>query len=163
MQTFSQKYAIIQLLEEVPEGTEFSVGEWPLHVTIMDVFAIDWSAQELAERLMTLLTGRPIATAPAVSEAYFGPNQDVRVTLLERTDDLAKLHGDVYALLERGGLRMNNPDFGRKGFRPHATVQKHAALKPGDTVVFDALTIIDMFPGGDPHMRKVLKTIKLGA
>lgn len=162
MQEFTQKYAIVQLLEETTEGAEFSASEWPLHVTIVDVFAINWSAQEMAERLMTLLTGRPPATASAMGHTYFGPNQDVQVTLLVRTDSLTKLHGDVYALLERGGLKMNNPQFAHEGFRPHATVQKHAALKPGDTVVLNALTIIDMFPGGDPHRRKVLKTINLG-
>lgn len=162
MQPFTQKYAIIQLLEEAPEGMEFSASDWPLHVTLVDVFASDWSSQEMAERLTTLLTGRTPATATARDDTYFGPSQDVPVTLLDRADSLAKLHGDVYALLERGGLKMNNPQFALTGFQPHATVQEHAALKKGDTVVFDALTIIDMFPGEDPYMRKVLQTIKFG-
>lgn len=162
MQPFTQKYAIIQLLEEAPEGVEFSASDWPLHVTLVDVFAIDWSVQEMAERLTTLLTGRPPARAQATDRAYFGSNQEVPVTLLDRTDSLIKLHSDVYALLERGGLKVNNPQFALEGFRPHATVQEHAALKAGDTVVFDALTIIDMFPGEDPYMRKVLHTIKFG-
>lgn len=160
MQPFTQKYAIIQLLEEAPEGMEFSASDWPLHVTLVDVFAIDWSVREMAERLMTLLTGRKPVTALAIGNTYFGPDRDIRVTLLDRTESLAKLHGDVYALLERGGLKVNNPQFALEGFRPHATVQEHATLKTGDTVVFDALTIIDMFPSGDPYTRKVLQTIR---
>lgn len=163
MQPFTQKYAIIQLLEEAPEGMEFSASDWPLHITLVDVFAIDWSAQEMAERLTTLLTGRAPASAKAIDNTYFGPSRDVEVTLLDRTDSLATLHNDVHALLERGGLKTNNPQFALEGFRPHATVQEHAALKTGDLVVFEALTIIDMFPGGDPYMRKVLQTIKFGA
>lgn len=159
MQEFGQKYVIVQLLEEVPEGTEFAMSEWPLHVTVVGVFATDWSIPDMAERLMTLLIGRRSFATYAKDEAYFGPNQDIRVTLVEKTEELAKLHGDVCALLERGGLRLNDPQFAREGFRPHATVQEHAALQSGETVVFDALTIIDMFPNGDPHRRKVLKTI----
>jgi len=41
MQQFTQKYTIIQLFKDIPEGTQFSASNWPLHVTIADTFAID--------------------------------------------------------------------------------------------------------------------------
>lgn len=162
MQEFGQKYVIVQLLEEVAEGTEFVMSEWPLHVTVVGVFAIDWSVPEMTERLTTLLMGRSSVVAHAMGEAYFGPNEDIRVTLLEKTEELAKLHSDICALLERGRLKLNDPQFAREGFRPHATVQKRGMLNSGDEVTFEALSIIDMFPGGDPEKRKVLKTVNFG-
>lgn len=162
MEAYSQKYVIVQLLEEVAEGTEFAMSEWPLHVTVVGVFAISWSVPEMAERLTTLLLGRHSVVVHAKGEAYFGPNEDIRVTLLERTEGLAKLHGDICALLERGGLKLNDPQFAREGFRPHATVQKHGMLSSDDEITFKALSIIDMFPGGDPEKRKILKTVNFG-
>ena len=74
-----------------------------------------------------------------------------------------KLHFDVLAILEDGGLILNDPQFARDGFLPHATVQAHARLNKGDRVQFTALSIIDMFPNKDPYKRKVLKTIRVGS
>ena len=69
----------------------------------------------------------------------------------------------MLSVLEEGGLKLNDPQFARDGFLPHATVQKHARLNKGDKVQFTALSIVDMFPDEDPYKRKVLKTIKIGA
>lgn len=87
----------------------------------------------------------------------------VQVALLKKTDDLVKLHYDVIECLTQGGWRPNDPQFARDGFMPHSTVQKHARLNKGDEVTFNALTIIDMFPGSDPYQRKVIKTVKLNS
>lgn len=79
-----------------------------------------------------------------------------------RTESLIKLHLDVLTTLEDGELTLNDPQFSRDGFLPHATVQKHARLSKGDKVQFTALSIVDMFPDENPYTRKVLKTIKIG-
>ena len=47
MQNFTQKYTIICLLEEIPEGYEFSSNTGPLHVTLADTFSIEWSVDML--------------------------------------------------------------------------------------------------------------------
>ena len=93
---------------------------------------------------------------------FFGENGQVQVVLLVRTKSLIKLYLDVLAILEGGEIALNDPQFSRNGFLPHATVQIHARLNKGDKVRFTALSIIDMFPNEDPYMRKVLKTIKVG-
>lgn len=55
MPQFTQKYAIIQLFEDMPVGTEFPSSNWPLHITIADTFAIDWDTLTMTERLTELL------------------------------------------------------------------------------------------------------------
>jgi hypothetical protein len=161
-QGFSQKYTIIQLLKHVPEGTQFSSSQWPLHVTIVDTFAIEWDIPMTIRELESLLASHEQAISVAEGDTFFGPDKQTQVTLLQKTDSLARLHNDVIALLKNGGLRLNDPQFADEGFVSHSTVQKHARLHEGDQVVFNALTIIDMFPGEDPYQRKVLKTIKIG-
>ncbi len=161
MQAFTQKYAIIQLFEDVPEGTQFFWKDWPLHSTLVDVFAVDWNASTMGERLEASLASHTPATSVAMGDTFFGPDKQIRVVLLEKTPSLVRLHQDIITVLEQGGFKPNNPEFVRDGFLPHSTVQKHTRLRAGDSVVFDALTIIDFFPRDDPYQRKILKTIKI--
>lgn len=161
MTRFTQKYTIIQLFEPMDIGVQFSSDNWPLHSTIVDTFAINWDAVEMKNQLERLLRAKMPAHSVVEDDAFFGPEQQTHVMLLRKTESLINLHLDVIALLEKGGLTLNDPQFALEGFLPHATVQKHARLHKGDEVSFTALTIIDMFPGGDPYQRKVLATIPL--
>ena len=161
MQQFTQKYTIIQLFKDIPEGTQFSASNWPLHVTIADTFAIDWDVPTMVEKLTQLLSSRTSATSVVENDRFFGDQRQVRVALLKKTDDLVKLHQDIIKVLERGGWKPNDPQFAKEGFLPHSTVQKHTRLNKGDEVIFNALTIIDMFHGENPYQRRVIKTIKI--
>jgi 2'-5' RNA ligase len=161
MSEFMQKYAIIQLFEPMAIGAQFTVGDWPLHSTIADVFAIDWDAKTIRRKIEAQLGGHVRADSTAQGDRFFGDGGQTRVTLLEKTDTLVALHNDVIALLEQGGWRPNNPEFAKAGFLPHSTVQRHCRLHAGDRVVFDALSIVDFFPDSDPYQRKLLATIKL--
>lgn len=163
MPGFTQKYAIIQLFEPLDVGMQFSSDNWPLHSTIVDTFAIDWDAMTMKNQLEKLLKKQQLASSTAEDDAFFGPEKQTHVILLSQTESLKKLHYDVLSLLEHGGLTLNDPQFAREGFLPHATVQKHARLHKGDEVSFTALTIIDMFPDNDPYQRRVLATIPLQA
>ena len=161
MQQFTQKYTIIQLFKDIPEGTQFSASNWPLHVTIADTFAIDWDVPTMVEKLTQLLSSRTSATSVVENDRFFDNQRQVRVALLKKTDDLVKLHQDIIKVLERGGWKPNVPQFAKEGFLPHSTVQKHTRLNKGDEVIFNALTIIDMFPGENPYQQRVIKTIKI--
>jgi 2'-5' RNA ligase len=162
MQTYTQKYAIIQLFEHMPVDTLFSSSNWPLHSTIVDTFAIDWNLPTMIEELTELLKAHAQAISAVGDDRFFGDDRRVQVALLKKTDDLVKLHYDVIELLEQGGLKPNDPQFAKEGFLPHSTVQSHARLINGDQVTFNALSIIDFFPNEDPYQRRVLATIKIG-
>lgn len=162
MQPFTQKYTIIQLFEHMPVGTLFSSSSWPLHSTIVDTFAIDWSLSTMIEELAELLHTHTQATSTVEDDRFFGENEQVQVATLDRTDSLAKLHHDIIERLELGGLKLNDPQFAKEGFLPHSTVQSHARLNKGDKVAFSTLSIIDFYPSNDPYQRKVLATIPIG-
>lgn len=140
-------------------------NNWPLHVTLVDVFATDWTVEEMMKELGELLASYPSASVCSIAknDVFFGEKHDVRVTLLEKTTSLEKLHNDLLNMLEVGGLRLNNPEFAGETFRPHATVQRHTRLKEGDQVVVHAITLIDMFPEGNPYNRKILRTMPIAS
>jgi hypothetical protein len=95
MPQFTQKYAIIQLFEDMPEGTEFPSSNWPLHSTIADTFAIDWDVPTLIKELTELLKNHEQASSVVEDDRFFGDNGEVQVALLQKTDSLVKLHYDV--------------------------------------------------------------------
>ena len=160
-QQFTQKYAIIQLFEDVEDGYEFSSDSWPLHSTLADTFAIEWDVPTMVTQLSSLLSQHSTAVSTAKDDELFGADGQVRVVLLEKTDSLDQLHRDVINLLKLGGWKPNDPQFAEDGFLPHATVQKHARLDKGDSVTFNSLSIVDFLPGGDPYQRKILATINI--
>lgn len=160
-QKFTQKYTIIQLFEDVDDGYEFSSDSWPLHSTLVDTFAIDWSVDVMVTHLNNLLSTHATASSTVIGSDFFGAQKQVQVSLLERTDTLMRLHTDVIKALERGGLKLNDPQYAKEGFLPHATVQKHAKLNIGGKVNFKTLSIVDMFPNKNPYERKILKTIRI--
>ncbi len=151
----------MQFFEDIKEGEEYPMANWPLHTTVADIFAVDLMGTHFIEHLEILLKDVPPITTTVGDDNYFGPNADVHVALIKNTPDLQILHDGIVSLLELSGAKFNNPEFIHKGFLPHSTVQKHGRMNKDDTVTFDALSIIDMFPGGDWQQRKVLKTIKL--
>lgn len=146
----------------MPEGTEFSWKNWPLHSTIADVFAVEWNELTMTEELTRSLRIHAQAESIAEDDIFFGKDSETRVTLLKKTESLVNLHHDVIELLERGGWKPNSPAFAKEGFLPHSTIQSHARLNKGDEVTFNALSIIDFFPDKDPYQRKLLATIKIG-
>lgn len=68
MPAFTQKYTIIQLLEDVPEGTQFTPTNWPLHATVGDTFAIDWEVPLMIGKLKRLLDAYPQTTSVAIGD-----------------------------------------------------------------------------------------------
>lgn len=159
---FAQKYAIVHFFGDVEDGYEYLSDNWPLHSTIIDTFAIDWSIDEMTTRLTETMGNHATASSEAGDDKFFGEDGQIQVVLFDRTDSLTTLHLDAIALLQQGGLVLNDPQFAYDGFLPHATVQKDARLAKGDKVQFTDLSIVDMFPDEDPYRRKILKTIRIG-
>ena len=161
MVKFTQKYTLIQLLEKIEDGYEFTASSWPLHTTIADTFGVNWDEGDLLGRLQALLAKHKEVHTHATEFEYFGPSKQTKVILLDLNEELRELHNSVVRLLLDSGAVFNDPQFMGVGFLPHSTVQPHAQLSKGDAVTFSALSLVDMFPAGDPYKRKVLTTIKL--
>lgn len=161
MQKFSQKYAIIAPLEKFDEGSEFPSSNWPLHTTIADTFAIDLDSTDFLKRLAESLANQQAVVTTAGEDDYFGARKHTQVTLLDKSKQLLALHYVVVALLKDAGAVFNEPHYTEEGYKPHVTVQHHARLHKGSFVRIEEVSLIDMFPHGDPYLRRVIKTIRL--
>lgn len=161
MAEFTQKWAIISLLEAAPEGAEFYYTDFPLHLTFAGVFAIDTSGDELVEGLHDLLSHVSKFTIVADQQALFGPKKDIAVMKIHKDPELMHLYGSIHAWLVDHGATYNAPEYQGNGYLPHATVQKTAHLQPNEQRSITSISLIDLYPNQDGYQRKIFKTIEL--
>lgn len=158
--TYSQKYCIVSFARPQKTNAQFSMTDWPLHITLVDVFAIDRKNTQIESKLAQLLSDQPTIEVYAKKEDSLG---NTKVTILSRPIELVSLHTKLVDLLEENNATFNSPEFTRAGFLPHSTIQKKAKLEVGDKPVIDSVALIDMFPDGDWQQRKVLALYDLSS
>lgn len=159
MEKLTQKYTIVHLINDLPDGYKYSMFNWPLHVTLADVFSIERDPADLLVELDKMLSSNLPIQSKVMGEEWFGEDKSVHVLLLNKTEELQKLHDSILRVLERYGVKFNSPQYTKEGFKPHSTVQKNEQLQLHESVTFDSVTLIDMFPEEDPLQRRVLGTI----
>lgn len=158
---YSQKYTIVQFLEPIQLQQTFSMEEWPLHITLADVFAIKLDETLIAE-LASHLSSRECVTTESMQEAQLGDqNNSTKVTLIKNTPELQSLHDELIDFLQAHDAVFNSPQFTRDGFLPHSTHQRHAHLETRNKINISELSLVDMFVDNNWKLRKVLKSFNL--
>lgn len=155
---YSQKYTLVSFISPVTIGTEFDMADWPLHITLADVFAIDRIGTSIEDKLAAMIAELSPVAVDADREAMLGAAQ---VILLSKSEALLSLHNRLVDLLEANGVKFNTPEFTRDGYLPHSTVQKTGRLHNGDKVTIDTIALIDMFQSNDWRRRKVINMFAL--
>lgn len=154
---YSQKYTLVSFIKPIPVDSEFDMTDWPIHITLADVFAVELHIG-IESKLSELLVNLPPITLTARGDCTLGTT---KVVLIERNDELQNLHNQLIDLLESNDAKFNTPEFTRSGFLPHSTIQKVGRLHEGDKIEIDTVSLIDMFPDKKWQRRKVLKNFKL--
>jgi 2'-5' RNA ligase len=113
----------------------FPASNWPLHLTLVPPFDIDLAPDAVA----ALFPKSAPITVTAAEEALFGARRTVPVTLIQPTKQLSELHAALVDTLEAAGARIPDQKHIRGGYRPHATSQRSARLRAGDSVAVDSL------------------------
>lgn len=154
---YSQKYTLVAFLRPVEVGTEFAMGDWPMHVTLADVFANRLDG-EIEQKLTDLLAKQAPISLSVGEDTTLGAT---KVVLINKNSELQNLHDEIVGLLVLSGVKFNTPEFVGKGFLPHSTIRKSGRLNAGDEFEITSVSLIDMFPGGDWQQRKVLSNFNL--
>jgi 2'-5' RNA ligase len=153
------RFVVVLPLVPLVAGDEFTVADWPLHVTLVEPFPSDLPADELVRRLGRvdgIGVGEAIR-AEAGEEAMFGRRHDVPVTLVHDHGELEALRVRALEALGTAGIEPR----ARLDFRPHVTRKHHGQLRPGDRVVLDTVALIDMRPPEGAHHRRVVAAWRL--
>lgn len=159
--SYSQKYTIVQFLEPIEPQQTFSMEEWPLHITLADVFAINFDESFIKE-LASHLSSKECISTESMEEAQLGDhNNPTKVTLIKNTSELQSLHDELINFLQAHDAVFNSPQFTHEGFLPHSTHQRHAHLETGKKINISELSLVDMFVNNNWKLRKVLENYKL--
>jgi len=157
MKQFSQKWAVVALLEPIEEGFEFFWKNWPMHITAAPPFATDYDVSKLGTMLNDKFSTQKQFDVNAEDDLQW---DDLTVVQISKTAYITKLHNTLIKLVTDGGGVFNEPQYIGPNYTPHCTVYKDKRLASGQQVAINNIALIDMFPGGDPYQRKVCKIIK---
>ncbi len=154
------RFVVVLPLVPLAAGDEFTVADWPLHVTLVEPFATEHPAGAVADAVRSATTGATVVRATAGEEAMFGRRRDVPVTLVRDGGELAVLRQRTLDALHSAGIDTGHM---RADFRPHVTRKHHGRLHAGDRVALDTVALIDMRPPEGSHHRRVVAAMRLGA
>jgi hypothetical protein len=155
---YSQKYCLVHFITPLDVGSEFSMNDWPLHITLVNVFAVDRKHTGINAQLEKLLRSQPIIKSKALYDTVLGTTP---VVLISKSPPILKLHEKIIDLLKTNKASFNMPEHIKTGYIPHCTIQNTEKLKSGEEVTINTLSLVDMFPENDWQLRKVLATFKL--
>jgi hypothetical protein len=149
------------MLEDHPVGYEFSSDNIPLHLTHIDSFRVDMDHDTLASKLTEVLSGQRQVNTVALDVKFYGPDNDILVTELSLTAELALLHTALVQLVEQAGGTFKRPHFQKDGYKPHVTVVNNKMIAAGTTVTIKDISIAAKVSDDENADRKILETIPL--
>ncbi|MFD4423158.1 2'-5' RNA ligase family protein [Agromyces sp. NPDC058484] len=155
------RFVVVLPLVPLVPGDEFTVADWPLHVTLVEPFLTDVAVADLAAAVSRIAGSAAPVRASAGEEAMFGRRRDVPVTLVRDGGELAALRSGALDALREAGVDLDRIR-ARSDFRPHVTRKRHAYLVPGEHISLDTLALIDMRPAEGAHHRSVIASWRLG-
>lgn len=154
------RFVVVLPLVPLAAGDEFTVADWPLHVTLVEPFQAESTPAAVAEVVGRVAVRAEVVHATGGEEAMFGRRRDVPVTLVREGGALTPLRE-----LTRAALRAAGADLGpeRLEFRPHVTRKHGRQLRLGEPVVLDTVALVDMHPVAGSHHRSVVAAWRLVA
>ena len=159
-QQYVQKYVIVYFVDIKATPISFSASEWPLHITLLANFQVE-DIDSFKSQLKEYSEQHAAFTVQANGEALFGPQQNVRVSLVEPNDAIIATHKDLLSIASGHGAILDELGFAGTGYRPHATIQFNNKLQDQEEVAINSFSLVDMFPDQDHMRRRIIQTYSL--
>src|SRR5262245_16013011 len=133
------RWVVVLPLSPLRTGDVFSVGQWPLHITLIEPFETELDADELGGALEPLAAAAEPVPGRIGPEAMFGPRRDILGSLVEDGGRLLPLRSAAQAALRDLPVDLRYP---RLDYRPHVTAKRHGRVHEGDRLTLDLLTLV---------------------
>ncbi|UVJ39701.1 2'-5' RNA ligase family protein [Arthrobacter sp. CJ23] len=152
---------LVAFTEPVAPGLVFPRDDWPLHITLLR-FDVEPPAStdvvpHLIQRAAAPVAGALGAVLRIGDDAGFGVQGSIPVSLVDHHPLLQGLHEELLDAVEELGGKVAIPRYVLEGYRPHISHHNSKRPKPGDVVVLDHIALVDMAPGGNHTIRKILE------
>lgn len=133
--------ALVLPLAPLHASGPFLRREWPAHLTVLSNFLSDDADDEIARRVAPVLAATGPVHVRVRERAWFGPDDDVRVRLLESVQAHV-LHGALLDALRPEGFE--HPAHQGAGYRPHITVTPRPGLDEDAELVLPWIALAEM-------------------
>jgi 2'-5' RNA ligase len=145
---------------EVENLPDEEFREWPLHCTLVYWFKYGGDMTELIQKFTEFFADFDSQELLGGSTAYFGPRQDLAVTLVNKTQSLQKFHDEtVNKVLELSG-EFESDEFMRSNFTPHVTEHGGRKLENGTPHVSKGVYLVESL-SESPKIRKLVHKFSL--
>ncbi len=150
---------LVHFLKPLSEDDTVSRRKYPLHVTVVPWFKL---GSAIKENIFSSISKIAKETKPfqfsVKGEALFGPENDVPVNLVTKSEDLTKLHLKLAYTIEASGAIIESK-YVKDFYRPHISHTGALKAQPGDTCLLDNLALLQLLP--DEITCQVIKTYSL--
>lgn len=154
------RFVVVLPLVPLATGAEFTVAEWPLHVTLVEPFSTELPEPDVAAVIGRIAEQAAAVRASGGDDAAFGRRRDVPVTLVRDAGELAALRSRALDALREAGVDV---DHVREEYRPHVSHKQARRIRWGERVELGTIALIDMRPSTGSHHRSVIAAWRLGA
>jgi hypothetical protein len=134
---------VVHSIDKEPVGANLG-DSIPLHMTMLHWFVSGRQVQEIDGTIPKIASGIGSLTVAATQEDLFGPNRDVPVMRIERTQRLLGIHLLLADAMRDLGCKLEERWTGEANWNPHVTHKPGRQLQPGDTLTVDSLDLIRM-------------------
>ncbi|HWT55643.1 MAG TPA: 2'-5' RNA ligase family protein [Candidatus Microsaccharimonas sp.] len=135
---------LVVALEDLPVGSTFkrTRQDWPLHVTLLNWFTVASAQHTIAALTQSLMAMEPF-TIHVDRDAFFGPNNDVPVSLFTDESELKALHTQILATVqENGGKLAQETVWIGDEYTPHTTHHGDKRARPGDDFIVSRVCVV---------------------
>jgi hypothetical protein len=134
-------YLVVIPISPIEESEEYLT--LPLHCTVLPWLRLARITEETFLHRMRQVAGfTPHIPLIGNGRGLFGPSEDIKVTTLEPTFLLKRLHGDLLSCIKHDDGIFEAPEWLANRYRPHVTDTKTASFKVGEQVMGNVLTVL---------------------
>lgn len=130
------------MLDDLPIGSVFEPGR--LHITIIPWFVVDVDETEVIQSFYREFSAnQPLKVKVGKNNTDFGPNHDVRVSLIEPNEEIFDLHKQAVGWFGAINARwaVKKPHVGEE-FIPHIRRRQGTKLDTGENIHVSSLSLI---------------------
>jgi 2'-5' RNA ligase len=135
-------YVVISSFDKHPKQN-YTLRDLPLHLTLSNIFYSDLTTVEIMARLKPLTHKFKQFEVTAKSREMFGPQQDVPVTEIIKSEQLQDMHKGIAAVLGED-MKYQSPEFAGANYRPHVSDQPAGIVAINEKLTVNNLTFVEI-------------------
>ncbi|GAA4367253.1 2'-5' RNA ligase family protein [Agromyces bauzanensis] len=154
------RFVVVLPIEPLVVNAEFTVAQWPLHVTLVEPFETDVEVDTLDAALAPVAAATRPIPADVAEDAMFGPRRNILVSLVRDDGDaLPALRAVAMTALRERAVDLGHT---RTDYRPHVTAKGHGRVHEGDRLLLDTMALVRLRPPETSHHGRIVGSWRMG-